>query len=198
MINDSNNNSQPIPAAKTEKSGGGMLYFWIFFILIGALFLTPLPQILTSFIPKEWFQAALSSHYQEIILEKEETNLTEPRKFDHPDTTLPIIGMQSGLCFRFDVTSKKNGSDLDKMIKAAGNNEAIAEIIAMSPDRKEYQLKEMLVYSFYSDERNYTMICQNFGTEYSSLPLQIEAVYVRPLKPFTFTDARWRSVKDLR
>ncbi len=170
----------------TKKSSGRTSLFLILFVTI-IFFITPVPKILFSLIPDSVIARALSPIYQDIELSSAPTTITKPQKLTH-EKLLPVLGHNTGICFTFS-------GDLDKELKHAARGKVIAEIIALTPDKKEYILDET---TLNKTDNGSSIICQKFSRNHSLVPDQIKAVYVRPLKPFTPDKITWATVKKMR
>lgn len=167
--------------------------------IIGSLIFlfSPLPQKIVGMIPEKYIKPVLKPVYQDIVLSATLATLEEPLKFK-PDHLLPVYGHNSGICFSFATTSKgENPSALSiQRIKNAKEGRLLAEIIATTKEKKEYTLNIVSVTE--KEERSETIICQKFPKIYSTLPQEINAVYIRPLFPFTPFKITWASAEQFK
>ncbi len=173
---------------KAAKPKGGKLSFFVILLALGAFFISPAPDYLISLIPDNLVKEVISPIYQEVNLSEKLEHLDQPQKYTSAEQ-MNILSHNSGICFMF---KKENVSD--KILKLAFHGKEIAEIIAISPNNKEYTLDNVTL----DESENSAVICQKFGLRYSLTPDQIKSIYVRPLSPLTPYKIKWATMKNLR
>ena len=182
----------PAPAGKRKIND--LTLFILILLGLGAFFMSPIPSYLTSHIPESFVKSVFSDAYQDVILDENPARLKEPKKYAQP-SPLPVLGRGTGICFSFASTiAAENKSAINiKRLEGSKHGEVIAEIIAVSIDKTEYVLDNVTL----NETNNKSVICQTFSTRDSLFPDEIEAIYVRPLKPFTPSKIIWATAKDI-
>jgi hypothetical protein len=201
---------KPIPLYKKttdeEQKRGFRISFPIFiggFALIVLLVtVTPLYSILMRVTPNSWQEAILKPLFRSIPLGSQPQRYSEPIKMPIPkDGTLPVLSFDTRICFSFYSTIENpdpNYISLGQM-QAAKKGEIIAEIIAVgAQDKYQYRIEDTY-YTEAIDKNNkiISVICQRFGRAYGTMPESIEALYIRPIKPFMANKTVWNSIKHL-
>ncbi|MGH1402974.1 MAG: hypothetical protein ACRBDL_01900 [Alphaproteobacteria bacterium] len=185
---------------KVRTYGGPKIGILLVILMLG-YFLTPIPQYVFSFIPDHWATDFLADRYQAIILSEETKAIDTPQKLTLPSSLL-VLGEQSGICFYFhSTTQSENRAVLNtEQMDIARRTGIIAEIIAVDSAKKEFRLGEGSFKEFeYEEDKPYSVICQKFSREYSLLPDQVSAIYIRPLPPhFTPYRISWETIKTIR
>ncbi len=187
--------SNPEENQPPQKQRGGIVSFFVILICLGLFFISPLPKILFALIPNSVITYIISPVFKNVTLDKSKEQLSSPKKYQIQEN-MPVLGRDSGVCFTFehiDETRKKE----------ARRGHVIAEIIAVSPEKKEYTLDEVTLDKIKKREKNNAqnsniyIICQKFSRNISIIPDEIKAIYIRPLKPFTPLEIIWATKKDI-
>ena len=175
----------------------GVVFLTILALII--TFFSPILPFLISQIPERYMKAMLKDVYNEHVFINTTTLIDAPRKFENA-APLPVLGHNSGLCLSFASTEGKEGKSIlsAQRIEEAKRGKPIAEIIAVSTQNNtEYKLQSMSVnIGTNKDQEPFTIICQKFGRKYSTVPEAIQAIYIRPLQPFTPFKIIWASAKN--
>ena len=182
----------PSPEGKKKKING-ITSFLLIFIGVAIFFISPAPAYLLSLTPDSFIRLLFSSVYEEIIIDHISLPITEPQKIVNPEP-FPVFGRNTGLCFTFSAplpNSNKDGIDI-KTLEGTKHGESIAEIIAVSKNKTEYQLDN--VTSDIID--NKVIICQKFSNRSSIIPDDVKDIYIRPLEPLTPNKVVWRTMKS--
>ena len=180
------------------KKIGPISAFLLIIIALGAFFLSPAPTLISSYIPDSFYRHLYNDLYRYYTLDESGTLIDEPKKFAHT-SNLPILGRNTGLCFEFSATPRKpnNAVITEKQLEDAKRGISIAEVIAVSPDKKEYTMDDITI-THRESGYNKSIICQKFHLRDSILPEEIEAIYVRPLKKFKPEKVLWATAKDVK
>lgn len=168
--------------------------FILILLGLGAFFMSPIPSYFRSLIPERFMKSIFSDAYQSVILDENSKRLKEPKKYAKTEP-LPVLGHGTGICFSFASTiAEENKSAIDKKrLEDAKHGKIIADIIAISTDKTEYVLNNVTL----NETKNKSIVCQKFSVRNSLFPDGIEAVYIRPLRPFTPSAIIWATAKDI-
>ncbi len=181
------------PVPKNKNRINGISGFILILIGLIVFFISPIPSYLLSLLPKSYVKVIFSGVYNEIIIDSLDAPITDPQKII-TNEEFPLLGRNTGLCFSFPITLDHDEKPIDaKVLEKTQYGEPIAEIIAISKDKTEYQLNNVT-----SDRiDNKIIVCQKFSRRSSIIPKDIENVYIRPITPFTPDKVVWRTMKDI-
>jgi len=190
---------QKKPKVKRVRKVGVLSILFLFFLAVIILTITPLYSITLSYLPQSYQHLLVGGFYQSVTLSEDQKILSEPLKYT-PEEPLPVFGNNSGVCFSFgSTTENENKEFIDiKRLKNAEDGQKIAEIIVIGNNKYEYSLSTTTMNEKFGVNTNsIATVCQTFGRDYPVVPLRINAVYVRPLKPFTPQRVFWATTHDI-
>ncbi|MGH1378807.1 MAG: hypothetical protein ACRBB3_08290 [Alphaproteobacteria bacterium] len=182
----------PVSEPKSNMRINGISSFILILLGLVILFISPAPAYLLSLLPNSYVETIFSGVYKELIIDNLELPITDPQKII-TTKEFPLLGRDTGLCFSFSTPLDNSEKKIDaKILEKTKYGEPIAEIIAISKDKTEYQLNKVT-----SDRiDNKIIVCHKFSKRSSIIPNNIENVYIRPLTPLTPDKVVWRTVKD--
>lgn len=183
-----------VPLPPEKRKINDLTLFFLILLGLAAFFMSPIPSYFRSLIPESFMKSVFSDAYQDVMLDENPERLKEPKKYAGTEP-LPVLGHGTGVCFSFASTiATENKSAIDKKrLEGAKHGETIAEIIAISTDKREYVLDNVTL----NETKNKSVICQKFSVRSSLFPDGIKAVYIRPLRSFTPSTIIWATAKDI-
>ncbi len=160
---------------------------FLIFGVIALILLTPFSQIVVRLVPENIHKAI----FENIVQQK--TLIDNPGTIDKEikiTQKLAVLGSQTGICMEFEAGGMTVGQK-----KRAQQGKTIVDITAYGEQQQLYELKYVDVTST-QDKK--TVICQQFGRNYSTTSDNVILVIIKPKNP-PVTPSRifWISTIDI-
>lgn len=189
---------EPEVKIKRVRQIGVLHILLLFFLILIAVTVTPLYSILYDALPDNVKAMITQDFYRKHVLINTTKTIDQPAKYPI-ETSLDVLGDNSGICFRFPLTLEKpNPKFIDKKrLEDAKRGQKIADVIVVGKSKYEYELNTVTYAEDTTDPDNpHTTICQVLGREYGINPMVVNVIYMRPIKKFTVSEMFWASTKD--